>query len=134
MITIYNNLHQEEETPLLINKKLLYEYKEAGDNYLVDVKRELTRSLVDYKVFQQLQQINNSFFVIIDYLDCEHYTRVKDVIEDKNRLANNINLFLRPCKSYLSLDIYDCIYEDLQGLINTMTKLVATVQMINKNK
>ena len=134
MITIYNSLHQEEETPLLINKKLLYEYKEVGDEFLINTKRELTRSLVDYKVFQQLQQINNSFFVIIDYLDCEHYTRVNDVIEDKNKLVNNINLFLRPCKTYLSRDIYDAIYDDLQGLTNTMNKLVAVVQAINKNQ
>ena len=134
MITIYNNINQDEETPLLINKQLLYEYKEAGDECLVETKRQLTRSLVDYKVFQQLQQINNSFFVIIDYLDCDHYTRVKDVLDDKNRLVTNINLFLKPCKSYLSADIYDTIYDTLQELANVMNKLVAVVQAINKNK
>ena len=89
---------------------------------------------MDYKVFQQLQQINNSFFVIIDYLDCDHYTRVKDVLDDKNRLVTNINLFLKPCKSYLSTDIYDTIYDTLQELVNVMNKLVAVVQAINKNK
>jgi hypothetical protein len=134
MITIYNTINQDDETSLLINKQLLYEYKDNGDDYLVETKRQLTRSLVDYKVFQQLQQINNSFFVIIDYLDCDHYTRVKDVVDDKNKLVTNINLFLKPCKSYLSADIYDKIYEALQGLVNTMNKLVAVVQTINKNK
>lgn len=134
MLTIYNNIYDDEPTPLLINKKLLYEYKEVGDSCLVNIKRELTRSLVDYKVFQQLQQINNGFFVIVDYLDCEHYFKVAEVIQDKNRLVNTINEFLKPCKSYLALDIYESIFDSCQELINTINKLIKIVQTCNKDK
>jgi hypothetical protein len=134
MLTIYNDIYNEKPTPLLINKKLLYEYKGVGDSCLVNIKRELTRSLVDYRVFQQLQQLNNSFFVIIDYLDCDHYFKVAEVIQDKNTLVNTINVFLKPCKSYLSTSIYNSIFDSCQELVNTINKLIKIVQTCNKDK
>ena len=66
------NKQTNNTTPLVINPNLLQAYREQGDICLVNIKRELTRSLVDYKRFQELQQINNDFFVIIDYMDIIH--------------------------------------------------------------
>lgn len=134
MLTIYNyGNNRDEDIPLLINKQLLYEYKEEGDSCLVNVKRELTRCLVDYKLFQKLQAINNSFFVIVDYLDRDIYYTIEEVVNDKNLLLNNVNIFLRPCKSCLPTEIYDKIYNSLQILINTINKLIMILKSINKN-
>ena len=136
MLTIYNygSNNNNDDIPLLINKQLLYEYKEEGDSCLVNVKRELTRCLVDYKVFQKLQEVNNSFFVIVDYLDRDIYYSVAEVVKDKNVLLNNINLFLKPCKIYLPTEIYNAIYNSLQILINTINKLIMILKSINKNQ
>ena len=131
MILSYTN-YKKENTPLFINKDLLSKYKEKGDICLVNIKRELTRSLVDYKLFQKLQQVNNDFFVIVDYLDSEHYTNLKEIIDDKTKLLNDINVFTRNCKSNVSPDIYENIFEDCNKLMITIHKLVEIVKTINK--
>lgn len=134
-MTIYTyGYNQSEDEPLLINKNLLYDYKEEGDSCLVNIRRELTRCLVDYKLFQKLQQINNSFFVIVDYLDRDIYYTIEEVVKDKEILLNNINIFLRPCKSCLPGDIYDSIFESSQELINTINKLIMILKSINRNQ
>ena len=133
MINLYGvNFNNKEPEPLLINKKLLYDYKEQGDVCLVNIKRELTRSLVDYKLFQQLQQINNDFFIIVDYLDCEHYFKVAEVIKDKNILKNDLDDFIVNCKSNIGLDIFETIDEDCKELMIVIQKLVTIVSQINK--
>ena len=131
MILSYTN-YKKENTPLFINKDLLSKYKEKGDICLVNIKRELTRSLVDYKLFQKLQQVNNDFFVIVDYLDSEHYTNLKEIIDDRTKLLNDINVFTRHCKSNVSPDIYENIFEDCNKLMITIHKLVEIVKTINK--
>ena len=131
MILSYTN-YKKENTPLFINKDLLSKYKEKGDICLVNIKRELTRSLVDYKLFQKLQQVNNDFFVIVDYLDSEHYTNLKEIIDDRTKLLNDINVFTRNCKSNVSPDIYENIFEDCNKLMITIHKLVEIVKTINK--
>lgn len=133
MITITNTFYKKEsDQPLFINKELLYRYKDCLDTYLVNIKRELTRSLVDYKLFQELQQVNNSVFVIIDYLDAEHYTYVKEVIDDKKVLMNSINTFLKHCNGTITKDIYDSIYDNCDLLSLTVNKLVEIVKTINE--
>ena len=61
MMSIYSYSTYDNE-PLKINPKLVEYYKNECDPYLVNLKRELTRSLVDYKLFQDLQEINNSYY------------------------------------------------------------------------
>lgn len=134
MLTIYTYSDNNSDEPLLINKQLLEEYKEEGDSCLVNIKRELTRCLVDYTLFQKLQQINNSFFVIVDYLFNDHYYTISEVLADKTQLLNSINIFLRPCKGSVPTDVYDGIYESSQNLINVINKLIMILQTINKNK
>lgn len=128
MITIIN---QEKPAPLIINKDLLYKYKEETDICLVNIRGELTRSLVDYKIFQQLQQVNNYTFVIIDYLDSEHYTDLKTINDDKAILSNNIDKLLNHCKNCVNGNIYDSIYNNCVKLVITIHKLVQIVKTIN---
>ena len=134
-MTIYNyGYDQSKDTPLLINKKLLYEYKEEGDSCLVNIKRELTRCIVDYTVFQKLQEINNNFFVIVDYLDRDIYYNIEEVTQDKSKLLDSINVFLRPVKSYVPTEIYNAIFTSSQELINTINKLIMILKSINRNQ
>lgn len=129
-ISLYNQ--KDEETPLVINKELLQSYRERCDTYLVNIKRELTRSLVDYKLFQELQQVNNSFFVIIDYLDCDHYTHIKEVEDDRQRLISAINVFTKHCKVCVALDIFESIIHDCNYLMITIHKLIQILKVANE--
>lgn len=127
--SMYNQ--QDNNSPLLINKELLQLYRERCDTYLVNIKRQLSRNLVDYKLFQELQQVNNSFFVIIDYLDSEHYTTVKEVEDDRQLLVNNINIFTKHCKNCVPLDIFESIMDDCNILALTIHKLIQIVKTVN---
>ena len=129
MITITS---QDDRTPLKINKQLLYEYKEECDTYLVNIKRELTRALVDYKLFQQLQQVNNSFFIIIDYLDTERYTVFKELKDHKVDLNNDINIFTKNCRGKIPNSIFRNIYYNLDKLMLTINKLIEIVYEVNE--
>ena len=80
------------EKPLIINKNLLNRYKAEGDDYLVSIHSQLSRSLVDYKLFQELQKVNNNYYVIVDGLQCERYTQIKSLTDDKGKLLNSINI------------------------------------------
>lgn len=133
MVKCINNFTcNDDSEPLLINKQLLYDYKDAGDDFLIGIKRNLTRSLVDYHLFQELQEINNSFFVIIDYLDCGHYYNVSEVMKDKDVLKNKLNIFIKNCKPNVGIDIFDDIDYNCKQLMLVMQKLITIVTKINK--
>lgn len=123
---------QENDRPLVINPNLLQAYREQCDICLVNIKRELTRSLVDYKLFQQLQEINNDFFVIIDYMECEHYTTIKEVEDDKHKLVVDMQTFTKDCERSVSGDIYTSIYKECSELSLIINKLVQIIKIVNK--
>jgi len=133
-MTVTRFYNQNDDTPLVINPNLLQAYREQCDMCLVNIKRELTRSLVDYKLFQQLQQINNDFFVIIDYMECEHYTNIKEVEDDKHTLVVDMQTFTKDCKSAVSLDIYESICEECCEISLIINKLVQIIKIVNKGE
>lgn len=130
--SMYNQ--KDDETPLVVNKELLQTYRNSCDTCLVNIKRELTRSLVDYKVFQELQQVNNSFFVIVDYLDCEHYTTIKEVEDDRHLLITAINVFTKHCKACVALDTFKSIMTDCNKLALTVHKLIQVLKAVNEGE
>ena len=132
MITISDLYNKEKNTPLIINKVLLQSYKDSCDSCLVNLRRELSRSLVDYRLFQKLQQINNDTFIIIDYLDCEHYTYIKEIEDNKKELVSDINSFLKHCKNCITLDIYNIIFSYCEELTRTIQKLIQIVRTVNE--
>lgn len=133
VIAQFSNAKNNGE-PLVINPNLLQAYREQGDICLVNIKRELTRALVDYKLFQQLQQINNSFFVIIDYMETERYTYIKEVEDDKHRLVTALQTFIKDCKSAIATEIYNSIYEACKELSLIMNKLVQIIKIVNEGE
>lgn len=133
-ITCYNSSSSKnnEAPPLVINPNLLQAYREQCDICLVNIKRELTRSLVDYKIFQQLQQVNNDFFVIVDYMECEHYTSIDEVMKDKHTLVVDMEVFTKNCKNAIAEDIYNSIYENCVELSLIVNKLVQIIKIVNE--
>lgn len=124
--------YKNDDSPLVVNPNLLQAYREQCDIYLVNLKRELTRGLVDYKLFQQLQQINNDFYVIIDYMENEHYTYIKEVEDDKHKLVVDMQLFVKDCKQAVSREIWDSLQENCVNISLSINKLVQIIKIVNK--
>ena len=129
MIVIEN--FGNEVSPLKINKELLFKFKEECDIQLSVLHRELTRALVDYKLFQQLQLINNDTFKIIDSLDNDEYTTLKEVNDDRTKLIADMDDFLSHCKHCVASNIYDPVYEHCNDLSLIIFKLVQILTTIN---
>ena len=134
MITITNYNSYNSNEPLVINPKLVDYYKEQCDTYLVNLKRELTRSLVDYHLFQRLQDINNSFIIIIDKLLNKEYIATSQILDDYKILTDAVNVFQKGCYSVISGDIYESIRYYSKLLLITMNKLITTVKTINSER
>ena len=134
MITITNYNSYNSNEPLVINPKLVDYYKEQCDTYLVNLKRELTRSLVDYHLFQQLQDINNSFIIIIDKLLNKEYIATSQILDDYKILTDAVNIFQKGCYPVINGDIYESIRYYCKLLLITMNKLITTVRTINSER
>lgn len=129
MISISYN---KDITPLKISHEILSKYKEESDIHLVDIRRELTRSLVDYRRFQELQKVNNDFFRIINGLsECE-FTSITQLNSEKSRLVADVETLLKACKSSISSDIYSSIRDSAHKLMLTINKLLQIVVTVNE--
>lgn len=133
-ITCFNKQANNNADPLVLNPNLLQAYREQCDICLVNLKRELTRSLVDYKLFQELQQINNDFYVIIDYMECGHYTKMKEVYDDQHKLVVDMEIFTKNCKTNLITSIYEEILGNCREISLIMNKLVQIIKIVNEGE
>ena len=134
MLTITNYNSYKNNEPLVINPRLVEYYKEQCDIYLVNLKRELTRSLVDYKLFQYLQEVNNSFYIIVSKLLDEEYLSVSQLLDDSKLLTNVVNTFQKSCYPDIGGNIFDSIYQNCEYLLMTMNKLIQIIKTINSER
>lgn len=133
MLTINTYNFGNDNEPLLINPKLLAHYKEECDIYLVDVKRQLTRSLVDYRIFQKLQDVYNYYYVIIRKLEEQEYTNINQMEDDKKYLRGLVVAFQKECKPAVSTSIYTDIMSNCNKVMLTLIKLIKIVKDVNTN-
>lgn len=131
MISLSYNV---SDTYIKINTHMLDKYKDECDAYLINMKRELTRCLVDYHMFRELQSINNGFFKIINGLYNQKYTHISELIDDKHKLHNNCDVFIKHCKSILPKHIYDSIFNNCQKLNLNMIKLVEIAREVSREE
>ena len=121
-------LNKVEEPNIIINQDLVIEYKEEGDIYLVNVKRNMTKQLVGYTHYQTLQKINNSFYFIIQGLLEDKFENVTKLKDAYRKLVVNCNTLIKNISNLLPDDIYNTICEDLDSLQLLMEKLIYIVE------
>ena len=121
-------LNKVEEPNIIINQDLVIEYKEEGDIYLVNVKRNMTKQLVGYTHYQTLQKINNSFYFIIQGLLEDKFKNVTRLKDAYRKLVVNCNTLIKNISNLLPDDIYNTICEDLDSLQLLMEKLIYIVE------
>lgn len=126
--------NKKEETYLKINKTLLQRYKSECDIYLVNIRSNLTRCLVDYHLFQELNDINGRTFKILSYLNDELYVDINEIKEDKRLLHNQLDVFNKHCKGNVMRDAYEQIFENSKKLLLVFQKLVEIVIVVNREE
>lgn len=127
-------LEVEGEKSMSINTDMLNNYKKESDMYLINVKRELTKQLVDYRCFKKLQTVNNSFYVILKNLHERYYTNSNLLIKDKEVLQKEIDLFLKSIKVEVSNEKFNNINNSLGKLILVVTKLIKIADSMLRNE
>ena len=128
MIKLYN----QKDSPLRVNTDLVNEYKRQADVYLLDMRRELTRALVDYIAFRDLQLVNNSFFDIVDKLLNQEFTCLSELRDSNQKLVVTLETFLKVCKQSVEANIYVPINLSARKFILTVHKLIQIIESINE--
>ena len=121
-------LNKVEEPNIVINQDLVIEYKEEGDIYLVNVKRNMSKQTVGYTHYQTLQKINNSFYFIIQGLLEDKFENVTKLKDAYRKLVVNCNTLIKNISNLLPDNIYNAICEDIDSLQLMMEKLIYIVE------
>lgn len=121
-------LNREEQSVIKIDPDLVIDYKRESDLYLVNIKRSLTKQLVYYKVYYELNKVNNAFYAIIDGLLNEKYTKVQDFRNDVKDFSSAVNVFLRTCTDIIEEHVFDLVKADTDAVDLIIKKLVSIVE------
>ena len=98
-------LNREESSVFKIEKDLVVDYKRTGDQYLVSIYHELTKQLIPYTVYNDLQKVDNYFYLIIKGLLYEEYTDIEKFRENYSIFVKKCDIFLKNSKeSFLTND------------------------------
>lgn len=116
-------LNQEESTFFKIDKDLVKRYKREGDIYLIAIKHEMTKQLVSYKVYFDLQKINNMFYRIIKSLYRSEYYNLSQFENDYSEFEKRCKTYIKNCNGELPETVYDCVIKNINRLQLLMQKL-----------
>ncbi len=116
-------LNKEEPSYFNIDKDLVKRYKQEGDMYLIAVKHDMTKQLVSYKVYYDLQKVNNMFYKIIKSLYQSTYNDLSEFTNDYSELERKYKAYIRNCKGAVPDNIYEDIEKQMGMLMLLMNKL-----------
>lgn len=129
-------LNHNDYPAIHINDELLGKYKRDFDVCLINIKREMSRRLVDYTLFKKLQKMYNSFYVIIYGLSNYKYTDIYNFKTDISKFEKMLDSFKSDCKNLLHEDSYnvidsECVY--IVKLLRKFEKMICTNNMFSSN-
>lgn len=128
MISIYNTDNKEIR---YCTENIIIKHKDAGDVCLVAMHSELSKSLINYKLFIYLQDLNNAYFNLLEKLYYHKYTYFSEAKEDKKKFDETLNIFLTHCKDELALYIYNTVKYQCDKLIKNIANLFLVLNEIN---
>jgi hypothetical protein len=121
-------LNREIESIFNVDQDLVIDYKRVCDRYLVNIRRNLSKQLVFYKVYYDLQQVNNSYFEIIDKLINELYEYVADLDKDYSVFIRNCNTFLKNSENIIPQNIHYLVDSDIKSIQLSLDKLIYIIK------
>lgn len=117
-------LNQKEEPVIHINPDLVINYKRQGDRLLVEIRRTLTKQLVFYGLYADLQLVNNAFFSVIDNLLNEVYRDQYEIHKGQQEFEKTCNMFIKNCDGIIDDNVYEHVVECLDDLKLVIQKIV----------
>lgn len=129
MITI----NQITDTPIRIDFDLLRSYKRQGDIYLSNIRREMTKQLLVYTIYDTLQDMYNSYYVIIGGLLEKRYRNISELLKDEKSFNKQVDVFIEELKLIAPEYVCKCVIGDCKNVVLVITKLIAIVQEYYKN-
>ena len=116
-------LNHEEPSFFRIDKDLVKRYKREGDLCLISIRHEMTKQLVSYKVYFDLQKINNMFYRIIKGLYRSEYDNISQFQNDYSEFEKRCKTYIKNCNGELPELVHDSIMKDINSLQLLMQKL-----------
>lgn len=117
-------LNREKSSVFKIEKDLVVDYKRTGDQYLVSIYHELTKQLIPYTIYNDLQKVDNYFYLIIKGLLYGEYTDIEKFRENYSIFVKKCDIFLKNSKeSFLTDDnmkVCDCYIDKLKLLMQKL--------------
>ena len=113
-----------------VNKDLIVNYKSEGDRYLVDIRRCLSKQLVYYILYTDLQKVNNSYFTIIDRLLNDEYEDVYKFKKDCSEFNNIQKVFLKSCEGFIDENVMEDVKHDIEKLDLLIQRLIYILENI----
>lgn len=127
-------LNKEEVSAITINPDLVVSFKVSGDTYLNDIKRTLSKQLVYYMLYYELQQMFNSYFRIIDKLLNEKYSDISQLRKDHSLFKKDCSNFLKTCQGFIDDDVLEEVTKNTDQVDNLILKLVYIAENICSKK
>lgn len=121
-------LNKEIKSVINIDRDLVRTYKSSCDTYLVAIKRNLTKQLVDYRVYYKLQLLDNAFGKIINNLLNDTYDDIDLYEQDKHNFEVVVNDFEGYLADIISERLYNTTLSYLNRLGREMTKLYYIIE------
>ena len=117
-------LNAQEEKHLFVNEELVIKYKKRSDVYLMDIKRELTKQPVYYKIYEYYQKLCNTFYAIIEQLldgTCETESDLRSISGEFYKACTS---FVKQCESIISERAYAFVCERIESLKKVIEQIV----------
>lgn len=121
-------LNREIKSAFNVDPDLVVDYKSVCDRYLVNIRRNLTKQLVFYKVYYDLQQVNNSYFAMIDKLMNEEYEFIEQLNKDYAKFVNCCTVFERNSRTIVPDNVMELVEKDVDKLKLAVDKLLYIVK------
>lgn len=129
MIVLNRELH-----PIFnIDPDYVLTYKKECDVHLGAMKHQLSKQLIDYKVYYHLQKVYNDFYKIIKGLLEETYEDIKTWNEDKKNLELDLKTFVSSMKGPVPQKVQDRVLNHVDMFQTEMNKFYNVLQTICYN-
>ena len=100
------------------------DYKKTCDSYLVDIRRNMTKQLLDYRLYTPLKELYNTYGKLILGIANGTYVDMKEFDTDCGLFTHAAKDFAQDIKNRVSEDMYTKICYDVDCVQKSIDKLI----------
>ena len=121
-------LKQSKESPIVVSKKFLADYKEQGDKYLANIRRNLSKQPAVWTLYGDLQQLYNAYGDIINSLVNGEYYDISEVRKGFREYEKVAKYFVKMTDGEVPYNIQCSVEEDVEDVRLLLVKLVTIIE------